>query len=84
MEKKTASAIMLTLLLASVLTLAFNIQPVRAEPRKSYVDDDGSADFSKIQDAINAASPGDTIYINNGTYYENIVVNRSVSLFWGI
>jgi parallel beta-helix repeat protein len=30
MEKKTASAIMLTLLLASVLTLAFNIQPVKA------------------------------------------------------
>jgi len=31
MEKKTASAIMLTLLLTSMLTLAFNIQPVSSE-----------------------------------------------------
>jgi nitrous oxidase accessory protein len=44
------------------------------------VDDDGSADFHTIQEAINAASDGDTIFVWNGTYYENIVVNKSITL----
>jgi parallel beta-helix repeat protein len=63
-----------------MFTLAFNIQPVRAEPKTWYVDDDGPADFSKIQDAINAASPGDTIYVYNGTYYERILIYQSLLL----
>lgn len=71
------SRIALTLLLVSMLTLTFNIQPVKAEPTTWTVDDDGPADFSKIQDAINAANPGDTIYVNSGTYYENVVVNKN-------
>ena len=38
-----------------------------------YVPDD----FSKIQEAINHANPGDTIIVRAGTYLENIVVNVS-------
>jgi len=63
-----------------MLTLAFNIQPVKSEPRTWTVDDDGPADFHTIQEAINAASDGDTIFVYNGTYCENIVVNKTVSL----
>ncbi len=44
------------------------------------VDNNGSADFRKIQEAINAANPLDIIYVRKGTYYENIVVNKTVSL----
>ena len=33
-----------------------------------------------IQDLIDNASHGDTIYIPNGTYYENIVINKSINL----
>ena len=44
MEKKTASAIMLTLLLTSMLTLAFNIQPVKAGGGTIYIRADGSID----------------------------------------
>lgn len=36
--------------------------------------------FSKIQDALNAAQPGDTIEIKAGTYEENLTVNKSVKL----
>lgn len=36
--------------------------------------------FSKIQDAINAAQPGDTIEIKTGTYEENLTVNKSLQL----
>jgi len=54
------------------------IPPVRAIAWT--VDDDGPADFHTIQEAINAASFGDTIIVRNGTYYENVVVNKTVSL----
>jgi len=37
-------------------------------------------DYMTIQKAINAASDGDTVFVRNGTYYENVVVNKSVSL----
>lgn len=80
MNRKTVSGIMLTLLLISLLGLAFNVHIVRAEPKTWYVDDDGGADFTKIQDAIYAANPGDTIYVYNGTYYEHIYIYKSLTV----
>jgi len=44
------------------------------------VDDDGGADFIRIQDAIDNASDGDTILVHSGVYYENVVVDKSVTL----
>ena len=45
-----------------------------------YVDDSGGAKYTKIQDAINSSKDGDIIYVYNGTYYENVVVNKSINL----
>jgi len=47
-----------------------------------FVDDDGgpNIDFTCIQDAINASSDGDTVFVYNGTYYENIIVDKSITL----
>jgi len=36
--------------------------------------------FNKIQDAINASGAGATIYVWEGVYYENVVVDKTVSL----
>jgi parallel beta-helix repeat protein len=44
------------------------------------VDVSGGADFTGIQEAINNASVGDTIIVYSGVYYENVVVNKSVTL----
>ena len=44
------------------------------------VDGSGDANFTGIQDAINAASDGDTIIVHSGVYYENVVVDKSVTL----
>jgi len=41
-----------------------------------YVPDD----YSKIQDAVNAASPGDLIIVRDGTYDENIHVNKQLTI----
>jgi parallel beta-helix repeat protein len=37
-------------------------------------------DYSTIQEAINAAYDGDSIFVRAGTYCENVVVNKTVSL----
>jgi parallel beta-helix repeat protein len=44
------------------------------------VDDDGSGNFTTIQEAINASEIGDVIVVQNGTYPENLVVDRSIVL----
>jgi parallel beta-helix repeat protein len=44
------------------------------------VDNSGGADFTKIQDAVNAASGGDTIIVRSGTYTEDVRVNKSLIL----
>ena len=35
---------------------------------------------TSIQKAINLAQPGDTVFVHSGAYYENVVVNKSLSL----
>ncbi|MCX6665090.1 MAG: right-handed parallel beta-helix repeat-containing protein [Euryarchaeota archaeon] len=54
-----------------------------------YVDDNNTVGpwngtieypFRYIQDGINAANPGDTVYVFNGTYFEQIDVNKSIDL----
>ena len=89
MSKRTVSGIMLTLLLIGMLTLAFNVQPVKAEPKTIYVDDDNTAapwdgtlghPYQNITSALEHASVNDTIYVYNGTYYENLVIAKSISL----
>jgi parallel beta-helix repeat protein len=44
------------------------------------VDGSGGVDFTGIQDAINNTSDGDTIIVHSGVYYENVVVDKSVTL----
>ena len=44
------------------------------------VDDNGPADFSTIQKAVDAAAPKDTISVFPGTYNETVVVYKSITL----
>ena len=85
--KRIVSGIMLTLLLTGMLTLTFNIQPVKAQSKTIYVDDDNTAGpwdgtpehpFKNITSALAYASTGDTIYVEAGKYYEHVVVRKSL------
>jgi len=81
LEKKAISGIMLTLLLTSMLTLVFNLSPSAAASLPVHSIDTGE-DFATIQEAINAPETlnGHTIFVDAGTYYEHVVVGKSIQL----
>lgn len=54
------------------------ITVTEAGPHTWYVDDSGGADFTAIQAAVTAANAGDTIIVKDGTYNENITVDKSL------
>ena len=72
--KNIFCAAALALLLMTITFLAFNIQPVKGVT--ITVPDD----YPTIQAAVNAAFENDTVFVRNGTYYENVVVNKTVAL----
>ncbi|MGQ9493274.1 MAG: right-handed parallel beta-helix repeat-containing protein [Anaerolineae bacterium] len=81
MKRKLALFIVITFALILLLTMA-----VAADPGTLYVDDDfsptmpgfGTIYFNTIQEAVNAATVGDTIYVYPGTYTENVSVNKQL------
>ena len=71
---KTFTLLLVLLFLMSLVQL--QTSTVKAESKTIIVPDDSHT----IQEAINAADVGDTIFVKRGTYVENPVVNKSVSL----
>jgi len=45
-----------------------------------YVGGSGPGNYSTIQDAIDNASNGDTIFVFNGTYVGYVIINKSINL----
>jgi parallel beta-helix repeat protein len=65
--------------LTTFLFLCAAISPnIRAWAHTQTID--VPSDFSSIQAAINNATDGEIIFVHKGTYNENIVVNKSVTL----
>jgi len=48
-----------------------------------YVDDSGGADYTNIQDAVNAANDSDKIYVYGGIYNEKVIIDKSLTLTGG-
>jgi len=68
----------LAMLALAVLAILPSVSPMA---RTITVDDDGPADFSSIEEAVNAASGGDTVFVKAGTYYEcGIVLTQGAIL----
>jgi len=96
MKKKVVSGVMLTLLLIGLLTLAFNVQTVKADLKTIYRDDDsfvnpwnGNLDHSyqDVTNGIECVPTSDLDSIDNGTYYyeENsirVIEHKITTLEW--
>jgi len=54
---------------------------VSSNGKTLYVGGSGPGNYTRIQDAIDNTSDGDTVFVFNGTYYENVEVNKSINLF---
>ena len=65
---------LLAMLLFVMFTLVFQPEPVNAATI-TVLDD-----YSTIQEAINHANDGDTVFVRATTYNENIILNVSISL----
>ncbi|MCK4477126.1 right-handed parallel beta-helix repeat-containing protein [Candidatus Bathyarchaeota archaeon] len=76
MSKKTVYTVIITLFLLIILSLKVENQSVKAEPDNITVPNN----YPTIQEAINAANPGDTINVRVGTYYEHLNVNKPLTL----
>ena len=80
MRKRVAAIWVSLVIILSIVVIIVEVpEPVQAGTTWT-VDDDGPADFSKIQDAINASSDGDTVFVYSGTYYENLWIDQSINL----
>jgi len=82
MRRKRVFALNLFVLLSLLLYVRFN--PVEVEAPDSYPvhNLDTGLNYTTIQEAIDAPETlgGHTIFVENGTYYENVVVDKSVSV----
>jgi hypothetical protein len=71
-------ALITSMLIIVNISLNFT-QDVSATTR--FVNETGTGGaFTSIQDAINASFDGDTVFVYNGTYYENVIVNKTINL----
>jgi len=74
--KKSILTLFTILCLLFTLPLIGYKTSVKASPDTIYV----PTDYPTIQEAINHANSGDTIFVYNGIYYEHVVIDESISL----
>lgn len=77
---KLSNLILFLLLILSVISITGCIDFSDSNKNIITVDISGKGDYMKIQDAVDNASNNDYIYVKNGTYYENIVIDKKVNL----
>jgi parallel beta-helix repeat protein len=81
---KAKKNIFLLLFCGLIAVLIVGVSASMASAKTWHVDDDfadyPASNFSSIQDAIDAADPGDTVFVHNGRYYENVIINKPLKL----
>jgi len=82
MKKLIVIGIIILLVGMSIPSTGINVEKSTAsyDGNIFYVGGSGPGNYTKIQDAINDSSKGDTVFVYNGTFNENVKINRRISL----
>ena len=81
--RNTIIMLIVGIFFVSIFTVFLPFEICVASANIIYVDDSGGADYTNIQDAVNAANDSDTIYVYGGTYNEKVIINKSLILTGG-
>ncbi len=82
-RKKTLAVIVICLMMLMSLPVIMGSNEYFVENLDGntlYVGGNGPGNYTTIQDAVDAASEGDTIFVYSGTYYENLQIDKTVTL----
>ncbi len=74
------SVVIALVVVSSVLGLCFTFVPSNVRGDTLYVGGVGPGNYTSIQDAVLNASDGDTVFVYNGTYGEQVTVTKSINL----
>jgi len=86
--RKKISLLIVCIMLATTFSGIFYVKMSVADPTTIYVDDNNTAGpwngtvehpFQHIQDGVNAANPGDTVFVYSGIYYEQVTLDGSTN-----
>jgi len=83
MKKLIVVGIIILLVGVSIPSTGVNVEKVyntSHDGNTLYVGGSGPGNYTKIQDAIDNSSNGDFVFVYNGTYYESIIINKSINL----
>jgi parallel beta-helix repeat protein len=74
------NALLFALIVTLILLCGQSTVIVRGESRTWIVDSHGGGDYRTIQQAINAAQTGDTVFVHAGIYPEQVTISKSINL----
>ena len=79
MIQKICTVSLFFIMICSIFTV-FSVERCEATSEKILYVGGELGNYSNIQDAIDNASAGDIVFVCNGSYYENVVINKAISL----
>ena len=80
MRDRSISVLIVVVVILGSFSVFVTILPDNVKGTTLFVGGVGPGNYTTIQSAVYAALPGDTVFIFNGTYNENVVVSQTLSL----
>jgi parallel beta-helix repeat protein len=80
MNRRIVAVWICLMIVFSSIIILVEIAPSVEAPSTLYVGGAGPGNYSNIQWAIDNASSGNTVFVYSGTYYENVIVNKTINL----
>jgi parallel beta-helix repeat protein len=80
MIRKASCIVTVLLFSVSLFSMVLTVLPSSVRATTLYVGGAGPGNHTTIQQAVDVAIPGDTIYVYSGTYSENVLIDIPLSL----